>query len=38
LLTVAFCREALAVVDDEAVHAMLSARLDDALLALEDRA
>jgi Fe-S cluster assembly protein SufD len=38
LLTVAFCREALAVVDDEAVHAMLSARLDDALLALEDPA
>jgi Fe-S cluster assembly protein SufD len=38
LLTVAFCREALGVVDDDAVRAMLSGLLDDALLALEDDA
>jgi Fe-S cluster assembly protein SufD len=38
LLTVAFCREALAVVDDDAVRARLSDRLDQALLALEDAA
>src|SRR3546814_3289256 len=37
LLTIAFCREALAVVDDDAVRAMLSNRLDHALLALVGR-
>src|SRR5690606_18831116 len=35
LLTVAFCRGALTVVDDDAVRALLSERLDHALLALE---
>ena len=38
LLTVAFCREALAVVDDDALRALLSDRLDHALLALEGQA
>ena len=35
LLTTAFCREALAVVDDPALREALSSSLDRALAALE---
>lgn len=38
LLTTAFCREALTVVDDSALHTALAGHLDDALATLRDLA